>query len=226
MATEVLKALIPSGLRRLRREHRLRSRYGLADLGSDDPYRISVSSTFGRNCRLGGRVVLLNVDIGDYSYIESDSRVSHASVGRFTSIANFVQVGLAAHPVADNVSLHPAFYLHRPDLGYDLVERDLLEEFAGTTVGNDVWIGAGAVVVDGVTIGDGAVVGAGAVVTRDIPPYAVAAGVPARVLRYRFDQETIDFLLELRWWDRPVEWLREHAELMQDVEALRRAYGD
>lgn len=202
----------------------IRRHYGLVAIGRTSPRWISPATTFGRHCRLNGPVYVLDSHIGDYSYLESHVRVSYTIMGRFTSVAPSAQVGLASHPIQDNVSLHPAFYRHDPALGYDLVSDGVEhEELLTTRVGHDVWIGAGALVVGGVTIGDGAVVAAGAVVTRDVPPYAVVGGVPATVLRQRFDEDTVRYLLELRWWDRSEAWLRRHAHLMGDIGTLRAA---
>lgn len=168
-------------------------------------------------------MLLLNAQIGDYSYVEADARISHAVIGRFSAVAPGAQIGLAAHPIEGRVSTHPAFFQRRPEIGYDLVDETNHEEFRITTIGSDVWIGAGVLIRDGVTVGDGAILGAGAVVTKDVPPYAIVGGIPGKVLRLRFDLETIAFLLDLRWWDRPDHWLREHAHLMTDIEALREA---
>jgi acetyltransferase-like isoleucine patch superfamily enzyme len=216
-----LKRLVPSGLRELYRERELRRRHGLTDLGETTPRWISPSSRFGRNCRVNGRVQIVDSTFGDWSYIEMDARIMGARVGRFTSIGPGAHVGLPGHPVADNVSLHPAFYQHRPRFGYYLVAADVHGDLQETIVGNDVWIGAAALIRDGVTISDGAVIGAGAVVTRDVPAYAIVAGAPARPLRYRFDPDTIDFLLTLRWWDQPEDWLRAHADELRDIEVFR-----
>ena len=84
-------------------------------------------------------------------------------------------------------------------------------------IGNDVWIGAGAQILSGVTIGDGAVIGAGSIVTKDIPPYAIVGGNPARVIRFRFDQAKIDKLLELAWWDWSIEKIKENQEFLLSV---------
>lgn len=92
---------------------------------------------------------------------------------------------------------------------------------APVTIGNDCWIGQRAILIGGITIGDGAVVMAGAVVTKDVPPYAMVGGVPAKIIKYRYDEETIDFLLKAQWWNRPIEWLKENHALLCDIERLK-----
>lgn len=224
-AGRLLRALTTSGARRLAARQRLRKRHAFAALGNDFDYEISENSRFGRSCRLGGPVFVAGSTIGDFTYIELGSRISAADVGKFCSIAPYAMIGLAEHPVGRFVSTHPLFYRRMPRLGYDLVDRDHHTEVSRTRVGNDVWVGAGACVRSGLEIGDGAVVGAGAVVTRDVPPYAVVAGVPARLVRYRFDEETIRFLLEFKWWDRDLDWLREHVADMHDVARMTGRHG-
>ena len=218
---QLLRGLVPTGVRRMRYERHLRRRYGLVSLGSVEPQRISPSSEFGRRCRINGPVFIMNSRIDDYTYIEGGVRILAADVGKFCAIAPFAQVGLASHPIDRDVSGHPAFYLHKPELGYDLVDSTRHDDLLRTSIGNDVWVGAGALIKDGVRVGDGAVIAAGAVVIRDVEPYAIVGGVPASTIRYRFDPEEISFLLDLAWWDRPDDWLRDHAHLMSDLDALK-----
>jgi acetyltransferase-like isoleucine patch superfamily enzyme len=213
------RSVVPSGFRRHRRHRRLRELHGFVSLGDDFEHAIQ-RATFGRACRLGGPVYVFDSTIGDFTYLEVGCRISSADVGKFCAIAPYSLIGLAAHPT-EMISTHPLFYRHQPEYGYDFVERDRLQELSRTRLGNDVWVGAGAAVKDGVTVGDGAIIGAGAVVTADVPAYAIYGGVPARLIRFRFDEETIGLLLEARWWDRDLEWLRAHADDFADVNRFK-----
>jgi chloramphenicol O-acetyltransferase type B len=156
---------------------------------------------FSSHNRIYRRASLRNMSLGRMSYVAELSRIGFADIGAFTSIGpNVLLGGLGQHPV-DRLSTHPAFYSARLQAGDTFSESDLIEELPRVSVGSDVWIGAGSIVLDGVNIGDGAIIAAGAVVNKDVPPYAIVGGVPARIIRYRFDEETIDALLEWRWWD-------------------------
>lgn len=221
-AVHLATSLMPTAVRRKLLGRELRRRHGLRSLGPDFGYAIADNVTFGRNCRLGGPAYIAGSRIGDHTYIELGCRISAADIGKFCSIAPYTLIGMAEHPTSGFVSTHPIFYRHLPEHGWDLVDRDLHQEMTRTRVGNDVWIGAGVAVKSGVSVGDGAVIGAGAVVTHDVEPYSIYGGVPARKIRQRFDDETIAFLLELRWWDRDAAWLRAHRGHMQDVDDLKR----
>lgn len=156
---------------------------------------------FSEQNRIYRRTTLRNTTLGRMTYVAEASRVGFADIGAFCSIGpNVLLGGLGYHPV-DRLSTHPAFYSARLQAGATFSGTDAVEELPRVTVGNDVWIGAGSIVLDGVSIGDGAIVAAGAVVAKDVPPYAIVGGVPARIIRHRFDDETIDALLEWRWWD-------------------------
>lgn len=215
-------ALAPTVLRRRLLRRQLKRRHGLRSVGPDLDYAIADNVRFGRDCRLGGPAYISGSTIGDHSYIEVGCRISATDMGRFCAVAPYSFIGLAEHPTRSFVSTHPMFYRRLPEHGYDLIDEDIHHEMPRTRVGNDVWVGAGVCIKSGIEIGDGAVVGAGAVVTRDIGPYEVHAGVPARRIRQRFDDDTIAFLLELKWWDQGTDWIRISAGAMRDVDELRR----
>jgi acetyltransferase-like isoleucine patch superfamily enzyme len=173
---------------------------------------------FGYFNTLYERAFLTDVVIGDYSYIGRDNVVACADIGKFTCLAPEVIVGMPNHPSRDFISAHPAFYSTARQAQITFVDKDYFSEFKRVTIGHDVWIGTRSIIMGGVSIGNGAIIGAGAVVTKDVPPYAVVAGVPAKVVRYRFDAEEIEKLEEIKWWDRDISWLRQNADLFHQVD--------
>lgn len=177
-----------------------------------------------KECRLsrfveiGPRCLMRDVTVGDYSYFERGGEAMYASIGRFCSIASNVRINALNHPM-ERVTTHKITY--RPNeyfrfLGLDAGAREARLK-ARVVIGHDVWIGHGAVLMPGVTIGDGAVIGAGSVVTRDVAPYVVVAGSPARRLRDRFAPEIALRLRSLGWWDWPQETLFEAIPDMQSL---------
>lgn len=204
-----------------RKQRRLTtSRHGLTAIEPSVDVHVTADSVFGEGCRLGPRTIIDRSSLGRFSYVDADSRIHQAAIGSFCSIANRVSIGPPNHPVGCRPSSHPAFYLHRPDWGYTFSTRDTHEEYKQTTIGHDVWIGVGVTVVGGVEIGNGCIVGAGAVVTRDLEPYSIAVGVPARVTRRRFSIREIAALEEVAWWTRDIDWLHANVHLFEDITAM------
>ena len=160
--------------------------------------------------------------MGYGSYIGPNCEIT-ANIGRFTSIAPYVRTNCGVHPYTDPfVTTCPMFFSTQKQNGETFASFQMFNEQKDfTEIGNDVWIGEYVFFGGGLTIGDGAVVLAGAVVTKDVPPYAIVGGVPAKVLKYRYDKETIEFLLDIKWWDMNVEWLQENWELLCDIEKLK-----
>jgi acetyltransferase-like isoleucine patch superfamily enzyme len=219
MFKRVLKSCIPMSLRRQRANRSLIDQHGLHLADMEQEYDL-LGSTFGEHCRLSGPLQIRGSQLGDYSYVEPNCRISDTTIGKFCSIAPMCIVGPLSHPF-EHASTHPAFYLNVPRYAYDFVaESNDASAKLKTVIGHDVWLGASVFVKRGVTIGDGAIVGAGAVVTKDVPPYAIVGGVPAKVIRQRFDDDTARRLQASRWWDRDRDWLTQHAGLMPDVPAF------
>jgi acetyltransferase-like isoleucine patch superfamily enzyme len=179
-------------------------------------------ATVGGGIRYGSHVVLCHhaavhgVTIGAHAYVGTHAHVQYATIGSFVSIGPEVRIGLGSHPV-HMVSTYPSFYASNASTVVPLNNSVRVQEYTPVTIGNDVWIGARAMVMDGVEIGHGAVVAAGAVVTKSVPPYAIVGGVPARVIRYRFAPEVISALLEIAWWNWPYALIRERAGDFADV---------
>ncbi|WP_050765162.1 DapH/DapD/GlmU-related protein [Fulvimarina pelagi] len=173
---------------------------------------------FGDYAEIGPRVTLREVEVGAYSYFEPGGHATYATVGRFCSIAPNVRINALAHPM-DRVTTHKIAYRPNEYFRWRPVDQVFQDERRArrVSVGHDVWIGQNAVIMPGVTIGDGAVIGANAVVTRDVEPYAIVAGVPAKVLRKRFAEKTVARLRALRWWDWPAETLFEAVPDMAEL---------
>lgn len=168
---------------------------------------------------------LHDVKIGEYSYVAKNSNITNCTIGRFCSIGPNFCCGLGIHPT-NGISTSPMFYSTSKVNGASLVKQTAVEESKHTTIGNDVFIGANVTILDGITIGDGAVIGAGAVVSKDIPPYAIAVGVPAKVIKYRFDEQTIQKLQEKEWWNGSEEEIKKVGELQFRVGEFVQLYKD
>lgn len=170
----------------------------------------------GRHIKLNTPYFLHNVKCGDYTFLSNHVRIANADIGKFCCIGLRCCIGKGLHPTG-GISTHPMFYSPAKQFGISLSKESLFEESKHTYIGNDVYIGDDVFIMDGVTIGDGAMIGAGAVVTKDIPPYAIAVGVPARVIKYRFDPDTIEALLKKQWWNLPESELPKVNKYFWDV---------
>lgn len=179
---------------------------------------------------LAGSSFLQHTSLGTGTYANA-ARLNSAVAGRFCSIGFDAIVGVGEHPL-DRISSHPLFYSSSNPLGVAWVGDNSFSEVQSVHIGSDVWIGARAIVLGGVKIGSGAVIAAGALVTKEVPPYAVVAGVPAKVIRFRFDDEVIAALLDLRWWDAPVDSIRKCAVIVGSasnlslIDVLRESLGE
>lgn len=178
----------------------------------------------GRN-KIGYHTKIRNSRLGFGTYVSGYTEIENCKVGRFCSIGPRVYMLFGTHPTSRFVSTHPAFFSSDTPICHSYVKEVLFDgrdrtfdDGYGLSIGNDVWIGGNAVILGGVQVGDGAVIAAGAVVTQDVPPYAVVGGVPARIIKYRFEQNQIRQLLQIRWWDQNETWLKENAEAFRDID--------
>ena len=174
-----------------------------------DPTAEVTACTLGAYTEVGARTKLLEVALADYSYVVNDSEIAFATIGKFCSIAAMTRINPGNHPMHRASQSHFTYRASR----YFAGAADEPEFFAWrrahpVTIGHDVWIGHGAIVLPGRAVGDGAVVAAAAVVTKDVAPYTIVAGNPARPIRPRFSAAIAARLQALAWWDWPHEWLR------------------
>lgn len=173
-----------------------------------------------RDCTLADPVAIWNdssinnTKIGRFTYVSDHTVISHTEIGAFCSIAGHCMIGAAGHPI-DFASTSPVFLSGRNAFGKHLAQVEY-EPFCQTVIGNDVWIGAHTLIKPGVAIADGAIVGMGSVVTKDIGPYEIWAGNPARLIRKRFDDDTVKALQSSRWWELPEDALRSIGQHIQD----------
>lgn len=166
--------------------------------------------------------------VGFATVIGKNSNLSNSKIGRFCSIAKNVQIVTATHPL-DLVSTYPGFYntVNVYPFGKGTLYKD---EFLKTDngfsveIGNDVWIGQGVTLKGGIKIGDGAVIGMNSTVTKDIPPYSIVCGVPARIVRYRMNEQQIKDMLDIKWWNWEPEIIKERREEFTNIEVFIKKY--
>lgn len=175
--------------------------------------------------------------IGMGSYIGSYCSLS-ADIGRFTSIAPYVRCNSGKHPYTyPFVTTSPCFFslnFNSAQCGCSFAEKQMFKESSyydeerriAVKIGSDCWIGEGVFMVGGIIIGDGAVILAHAVVTKNVPDYAIVGGVPAKILGYRYDDKTINFLRRIQWWNNDKDWLRCNWKLLTDMNELKKYYKD
>lgn len=187
------------------------------------------NTEFEGNNFIRENVKIINSKIGFGTYIAQNSKLYNCSIGKYCAIGFESMIG--AHPVHKIASIHPALYSTKNGCGFTYTKKDSFQEYVyadeknkfSIVIGNDVWVTAGSTkIIQNIKIGDGAIVMLDAVVTKDVPPYAIVAGIPAKIIGYRFEPDEIDFLLKLKWWNRSEEWIRNHADYFEDIKLLKK----
>ncbi|PHM22106.1 CatB-related O-acetyltransferase [Xenorhabdus ehlersii] len=189
-------------------------------------------SSFESNINILGDTEIISCEVGKGTYIGDGGRFTNTRIGRFCSIAKNVQVVIGNHPTRDFISTHPMFYLNGnqviQEMGLESVPSTIYKEVTYAqgsqyfvNIGNDVWIGQNVLIMNGITIGDGAVIASGAVVTRNVEPYSIVAGVPAKEIRKRFEDCIINEIVVAEWWDKDISFIKNNAEYFQNYDKFK-----
>ncbi len=171
-----------------------------------------------RTAKVASGAALTKVKMGRYSYVGSYTHITDTEIGSFCSIGGNCGIGGGMHPL-DHASTSPVFLQGRNILGKNFANIQY-QPSEKVTIGNDVWIGECAYIMPGITIGDGAVIGTHAVVTKDVEPYSIVAGIPAKEIRKRFDTGTVDSLKKIQWWNWTEDKLQKYGYLFDDPKSL------
>ena len=208
-----------------KRSHRLADQTGTSfiadDAFTDGAKLLGFDTIFGRSG-------LKNSVVGVGTYVGANCDLNECYIGSFCSIAENLSINFGTHPSQIFVSTSAVFYdtSARLPLGKSSThfeERSLRDGFR-VEIGNDVWIGKDVLLKEGIRVGDGAIIGMGAVVTKDVPPYAIIGGVPAKLIRYRFSPQQIEALLAIKWWDWPIEQITKRRDDFSNIDSFLEKY--
>ena len=186
---------------------------------------VSQSSFEGFN-KIYQNTHFINSEIGKGSYIGKNGRFKNVIIGRYCSIGNEVTVVTSTHPSDTFVSTHPAFFSIAKQGGYTYVNSQKFIEHKycdekkqiSVSIGNDVWIGNGVMIMGGVKIGDGSIIGSKALVTKDVLPFSIVGGIPAKEIAKRFEENKINSLLKIKWWEKDNNWMKNNIDLFTNID--------
>lgn len=192
-------------------------------------YTLIYGSKFVGKAKLGSNSIFVDSSLGYGSYFGNNCRLSNTRIENFTSIGSNVTVINTTHPTQKFVSTSPVFFSVLKQASFSYVKKQKFQEQiyidknekVSVFIGNDVWIGENVTILGGIKINDGAIIGANSLVTKDVPSYAIVGGIPAKIIRYRFNDGDIDFLKKIEWWNKDEKWIKRHADYFEDIELLK-----
>lgn len=225
----IVSHFIPEKLKILLHQYLVKKRYDVVLKKNATAY----STEFEGKNLINANANVSNSFIGLGTYISGNSKLRNVKVGRFCSIGQNVETGFGIHPIS-RVSTHPAFYSLQEQAGFTFSDKQLFDEHKYINenkrfyveIGNDVWIGNDVKIIDGIKIGDGAIIALGAVVTQNVEPYSIVGGIPAKLIKYRFDSVTIQKLLALKIWEKEYNWYKENWNLFQNIQLIIDKYDN
>lgn len=189
----------------------------------------SFSTKFEGKNKIGENTCINNSKVGFATYIGQECLFVNTIIGKYSCIANNVKIIIGKHPTSKFVSIHPAFFSISKQAGFTYVDKQKFEEIEyidkekniSVIIGNDVWIGENVTILGGVEIGDGAIIGANTLVTKNIEPYSINVGMPSKLINYRFSEEDRKFLKNLKWWNKPEEWIIKNKNKFEDIKKIK-----
>lgn len=181
------------------------------------PNAIITNSKFGEYTEVRNYANLDNVILDDYSYVSEYTQIANSKIGKFVNIASNVRINPGFHPYEMPCQHHMLYRRQMYGFGKDDKAFFNYRNIQKVKIGHDVWIGHGVVIMPGIKVGNGAVIGANAVVTKDVPSYAIIAGVSAKILKYRFSPDIINKLEEIAWWNWSYEELKNQIDDLKDI---------
>lgn len=181
---------------------------------------IITNSSFGEYVTILANSKIINSEIQNHSYIGANSCINNVSIGRYCSFGPDIKAGLGPHPTKDFVSTYPAFYSPDNDgcAKQFHTNRIFDDSIPKTHIGHDVWLGANVIIPGGVRIQTGSVIAAGSVVVKDVEPYSVIGGNPAKLIRYRFSENVIEKLIQSKWWEWPQSMIKENIDRFSNID--------
>ena len=176
------------------------------------------NTNFGRYNAIGSQCVVSNCTLGDFSYINSYSYVLNTTIGRYCSIGPNVKIAPGKHPASVFVSTHPVTFNNQGNLVKNYCTESKFKNYQPVTIGNDVWVGANSIIIDGITIGNGAIIAANSLVIKNVGAYEIVGGNPAKFIKKRFDEHQIQYLEEIQWWNKGEDWIQNNISKFWNIE--------